>query len=103
MEFHPSQIPIAKMFEINSEDEAITAAAEMVKGGFSTQKNGYKVLMPKEATLAKRIGYLLVNELNYGLRKAKQERNVQYWIYHHDKSHYALVLINYSAFQDLSL
>jgi len=38
MEFHPSQIPIAKMFEVNSEDEAITAASEMVKGGFSTQK-----------------------------------------------------------------
>lgn len=101
MDFHPSQIPTAQTFEVSNEDDASKAASELVKAGFSTQKNGFKVLMPKDMTIARRIGFLLVNELNYGLRKTKQERDVRYWIYHHDESHYAIVLISSRAFQNL--
>lgn len=103
MDFHPSNIPILKTFEVDDEEDASKTASELVKAGFSTQKNGFRVLMPKDKTIARRIGFLLVNELNYGLRKTKQERDVRYWIYQHDKSHYAIVLISSRAFQSLGL
>ena len=103
MDFHPSQIPVLKTFNVSNEGDAESAAFEMVKSGFSTQQNGFKVLMPKDRKTATRIGFLLVNELNYGLRKSKQERDVRYWIYHHDKSHYAIVLISSKALEKLGL
>ncbi len=40
MEFHPSQIPTAKTYEVMDEKEAEEVAQEMVKSGFSNQKNG---------------------------------------------------------------
>ena len=103
MDFHPSQIPVLKTFNVSNEGGAENAASEMVKSGFSTQQNGFKVLMPKDRKTATKIGFLLVNELNYGLRKSKQERDVRYWIYHHDKSHYAIVLISSKALEKLGL
>lgn len=101
MEFHPSKIPISKTFEIQSESEASDAAQEMVKIGFLTQKGAFRVLMTKEKELAKKIGFLIINEINFGLRKTGQERDVRYWIYHHDTSHYAMVLISSQLLQDL--
>lgn len=101
MEFHPSQIPTEKIFEVVDEKGAEDAAEEMVKLGFSNQKKGFKVLMPKESKIAKRIGYIITTGVNYGLRQTKQERDIRYWTYHHDKKHYAIVLISSRVFDDL--
>jgi len=101
MEFHPSQIPIAKTYDIKDEKEAEKVAQEMVKLGFSNQKNGYKVLMPKDQKIAKRVGYVITTGINYGLRQTNQERDLRYWTYHQDKDHYALVLISSKVFEEL--
>ena len=103
MDFHPSQLPILKTFEVNNELQASDAASEMVKLGFSNQKRAFRVLMVNEKDLAKKIGFLIMNEINFGLRKTKQERDVMYWIYHHDKSRYAMVLISSKVFHELGL
>lgn len=101
MEFHPSQIPIEKTFDIKNEKEAEVAAEEMVQLGFSNKKTGFKVLMPKEEKIAKGIGYIVTSNINYGLRKTKQERDLRYWTYHNDKDHYAIVLISGKVFDEL--
>lgn len=101
MEFHPSNIPTAKTFDVKDEKEAEDAAQEMVKLGFSNQKMGYKVLMPKEEKTAKGIGYIITTGINYGLRQTKQDRDLRYWTYHHDKDHYAIVLISSKVFDEL--
>jgi hypothetical protein len=94
MEFHPSQIPISKTFQIDEEYKAPEIAAEMVKLGFATQKGAFMVVMTKDKSLAKKIGFTIMNELSLGLRKTKQDRDVRYWIYHYDTEHYAMVLIS---------
>jgi len=101
MEFHPSQLPVSKTFEVKDEAQASQAAAEMVELGFAGQKSAYRVLMTNDKNIAKKIGFLIMNELNFGLRKTKQERDVMYWIYHYDSSHYAMVLISSKEFQEL--
>jgi len=101
MEFHPSQIPTAKTYDVKDEKEADDAAQDMVKLGFSNQKMGYKVLMPKEQKTAKVIGYVITTGINFGLRQTKQERDLKYWTYHHDKEHYAIVLISSRVFDEL--
>jgi hypothetical protein len=101
MDFHPSQLPILKTFEVDNESQASYTASEMVKLGFSNQKSAFRVLMINEKDLAKKIGFLIINEINFGLRKTKQERDVMYWIYHHDKSHYAMMLISSKVFHEL--
>ena len=103
MEFHPSQIPVVKVFDIKDEKDAEDVVEEMVRMGFSNQKKGYKVLLPKESRVAKRIGYIVTTGVNFGLRKTNQERNIRYWTYHHDKEHYAIVLIGTKAFDELGL
>lgn len=101
MNFHPSQLPILKTFEINDESQVSDAVSEMIMLGFSNQKGAFKVLMTNEKDLAKKIGFLIMNEINFGLRKTKQERDVMYWIFHHDKSHYAMILISSKVFDEL--
>lgn len=101
MEFHPSQLPVSKTFEVKDEAQASQAAAEMVELGFAGQKSAYRVLMTNDKNAAKKIGFLIMNELNFGLRKTKQERDVMYWIYHYDSLHYAMVLISSKVFQEL--
>lgn len=101
MEFHPSQIPITKTFEVENEISAPEIAAEMVRLGFASQKGGFRIIMTKEKRTAKKIGFTVINELNLGLRKAKQERDVRYWIYSYDQDHFAMVLINAKIFNDL--
>ncbi|MEK6956866.1 MAG: hypothetical protein AABW74_03045 [Thermoproteota archaeon] len=103
MEFHPSQIPVVKVFDIKDEKDAEDVVEEMVRMGFSNQKKGYKVLLPKESRVAKRIGYIVTTGVNFGLRKTNQERDIRYWTYHHDKEHYAIVLIGTKAFDELGL
>ena len=101
MEFHPSKLPIAKIFDLKDEKDASDAAAEMIKLGFENGKKGYKVLMPKDSKLAKRIGYIVTTSVNQGLRQNDQERNIRYWTYHHDDEHYAIVLISGNVLEKL--
>jgi len=101
MEFHPSQIPIAKTFDVKNEKEAEEAAEEMVKLGFSNKKMGFKVLMSKNSKIAKGIGYIVTTSINYGLRKINQDRDLRYWTYHDDKDHYAIVLISAKVLDEL--
>ena len=103
MEFHPSQIPISKIFDIQDEKTASDAAEEMVRLGFENRKDGFKVLMPKEKKIAKRIGYTIVTGINYGLRQKKQKRNLRYWTYHQDEKHYAIVLVSADVLEQLDL
>ena len=103
MEFHPSQIPLVKTFDLKDEKDAEDAIEEMIRIGFSNQKNGYKVLFTKENLLAKRIGCIVTTGINSGLRKTNQERDIRYWTYHHDKDHYAIVLISTKSFDELGL
>lgn len=102
MDFHPSKIPIAKTFDLKDEKDASDAAEQMIKMGFENIQMGYKVLMPKESKLAKRIGHIVTTSVNYGLRNTNQERNIRYWTYHHDENHYAIVLISGNVLEKLS-
>ena len=103
MEFNPSQIPILKTFVVKDEKAASDSAEEIVRLGFENQKGGYKILMPKQEKLAKRIGFTVTTEINYRLRQANQERNIRYWTYHHDDENYAIVLISSNVFEQLGL
>jgi len=101
MEFDPSKLPITKIFDLKDEKDASDAAKEMVKLGFENKKEGYKVLMPKDSKIAKRIGYTVTTGINYWLGKNNKERDVRYWTYHHDKTHYAIVFIGSNALEEL--
>lgn len=101
MDFHPSQLPIAQSFQIDDERKAPDLAAQMVGLGFATQKGAFRVIMTKEQKSAKKIGFTIMNELNFGLRKAKQERDIRYWIYSYDTDHYAMVLISSKIMEEL--
>jgi len=95
------QIPILKSFNVNDEKEASTAADEMVELGFLNEKKGFKVIMPKEPRIAKRIGYIVTTTVTAGLGKTEQDRNIKYWTYHHDEDHYAIVLVNAQVLDEL--
>ncbi len=101
MEFHPSQLPVSRTFQITDEYQAPDVASGMVKLGFAEQKGAFRILMTNDKKIARKIGFTIMNELNFGLRKTKQERDVRYWIYNYDKEHYAMVLISSKAFQEL--
>lgn len=103
MEFHPSQIPVIKTYSIIDEKAASESAIEMVNLGFENQKGGFRVLMPKQEKIAKRIGFTITTEINYMLRKKNQERNLRYWTYHHDEKNYAIVLISGKVFDESGL
>ena len=99
--FHPSKLPVCKTFDVGDERGASDAADEIVRMGFRGRREAFKVLMPKEPKLARRIGYTLTTSVNTGLRGSGQHRSVRYWTYHHDADHYAIVLINSDAVGDL--
>ena len=101
MDFHPSQLPVVQSFQIDDERKAQDLADQMVKLGFLTQKGAFKVIMTKEQKTAKKIGFTIMNELNFGLKKTKQERDVRYWIYSHDADHYTMVLISSKVMEEL--
>jgi len=103
MEFHPSQVPVAKTFEVTDEKAAYEVAESMVEQGFTSEKKGYKILMPKESRTAKRIGYIITTGVNYGLRQKNVERDIRYWTYHHDKDHYAIVLVSSKVLEEIGL
>ena len=101
MEFHPKDLPIFKTYDLKDEKGANEAVEDMVNIGFQTNKEGFKVLMPKEARTAKRIGYTVTTGVTAGLRQKKENRDIKYWTYHHDDEHYAIVLISNSALTKL--
>jgi hypothetical protein len=102
MDFHPSQIPIAKTFELKDEKDATNAAYEMVKIGFTTEDKGFKILMSKDdERKAKRIGYTITTTVTFALRQTDQDKNIKYWTYHEDENHYAIVFVNYQVLEKL--
>ena len=94
MDFHPRDLPIFKIYDLKDEKDASNAAEDMVRLGFKDRKEGFKVLMPKESKLAKRIGYTVTTGVTHGLRQKNEIRDIRYWTYHHDEEHYAIVLIS---------
>ena len=95
-------IPIKKIFDLKDEKDAYDAAEEMVQIGFYKEKNGFKVLMPKEPkNVAKRIGYIVTTTVTSSLRKDDQHRDIRYWTYHHDKEHYGIVLVSSKVVEEL--
>lgn len=101
MDFHPKDLPISKTYDLNDEKDASNAVEDMVRIGFQDKKEGFRVLMPKESKLAKRIGYTVTTGVTQGLRQKNEVRDIRYWTYHHDADHYAIVLISNSALTDL--
>ena len=74
----------------------------MVQIGFYKEKKGFKVLMPKDSEkTAKRIGYIVTTTVTSSLRKENLERDIMYWTYHHDKEHYAIVLVSSQVVEEL--
>ena len=95
-------IPIKETFDLKDEKDAYDAAEKMVQIGFYKEKKGFKVLMPKESEkIAKRIGYIVTTTVTSELRKEDQHRDIRYWTYHHDKKHYAIVLVSSTVFEEL--
>lgn len=103
MNVHPKDLPIFKTYDLKNEKDASDAVEDMVNLGFSNRKEGFKVLMPKETKLAKRIGYSVTTGVNYGLRKKKEVRDIKYWTYHHDLDHYAIILISSKSLEELGV
>ena len=101
MDFHPKDLPVSKTYNLRDERDATDAVNDMVMIGFKDRKDGFRVLMPKETKLAKRIGYTVTTGVTSGLREKNEIRDVRYWTYHHDKDHYAIVLISNKALADL--
>ena len=101
MDFHPKELPISKIYDLKDEKDALDAVQDMIQIGFQNKKDGFKVLMPKESKIAKRIGYTVTTGVTHGLRQKNEVRDIRYWTYHHDKDHYAIVLISNSTLTDL--
>ena len=101
MDFHPKDLPVSKTYDLKDEKDANDAVEDMVKIGFKNKKEGFRVLMPKESKIAKRIGYTVTTGVTHGLRQKNEIRDVRYWTYHHDDEHYAIVLISNSALEEL--
>ncbi|HUT06820.1 MAG TPA: hypothetical protein VMW74_09075 [Nitrosopumilaceae archaeon] len=101
MDFHPKDLPIFKTYDLKDEKEVSNAIEDMVNLGFDNRKEGFKVLMPKETKLAKRIGYSVTTGVNYELRKKNKIRDIKYWTYHHDPDHFAIILISRKTLEEL--
>ena len=101
MDFHPKDLPISKVYVVKNEQEAMDAVENMVNLGFRDKKEGFKVLMPKETKIAKRIGYTITTGVTKGLPQKNETRDVKYWTYHHDDEHFAIVLIDNSSLTEL--
>jgi hypothetical protein len=101
MDFHPKELPISKTYDLKNEKDASDAVEDMVNIGFEGKKEGFKVLMPKESKLAKRIGYTVTTGITQGLGQKNKNRDIKYWTYHHDDEHYAIVLISSLALSEL--
>ena len=73
MKFHPKDLPVSKTYDLKDEKDASDAVADMVKLGFKNRKDGFRILMPKETKLAKRMGIYRYNR-SYTWVKTNQSR-----------------------------
>ncbi len=101
MDFHPKDLPISKTYVLKDEKDASEAVEDMVKLGFKNRKEGFKVLMPKESRIAKRIGFTVTTGVTQGLRQKNEIRDIRYWTFHHDEDHFAIVLISSTSLAEL--
>ena len=101
MDFHPRDLPISKTYDLKDVKDASDAVEDMVNLGFKNKKSGFKVLMPKESKIAKRIGYTVTTGVTHGLRQKNEVRDIRYWTYHQDDNHYAIVLISNTVLTEL--
>jgi len=101
MDFHPKDLPILKTYVLKDEKDASEAVKDMVKLGFKNRKEGFKVLMPKESKIAKRIGYTITTGVTQELRQKNEIRDIRYWTFHHDEDHFAIVLISNTTLTEL--
>ncbi len=101
MDFHPRDLPISKTYDLKDVKDATDAVEDMVNLGFKNKKRGFKVLMPKESKIAKRIGYTVTTGVTHGLRQKNEVRDIRYWTYHQDDNHYAIVLISNTVLAEL--
>ncbi len=101
MDFHPKDLPISKTYVLKDEKDASDAVEDMVKLGFENRKEGFKVLMPKETKIAKRIGYTVTTGVTQRLRQKNKIRDIRYWTFHHDEDHFAIVLISNTTLTEL--
>lgn len=88
---HPSQIPVSHFFDVKDYAQAWEVVSEMLSLDLS-KEIGFKILMPKDEGIARKIGYTIVNELSRGLRAKQYHKGIRYFIYHHDAGHYAMVI-----------
>ena len=100
---HPRDVPVSKTFVLRDVVDANEAVDNMVSAGFVGKDKGFKVLMPREKRLAKRIGYTVTTGVSYGLRKRGHPRDVKYWTYIHDEKYYAIVLVDSAVADKLGL
>lgn len=100
VQIHPSQVPISRTFEVKDYPEVWGVIEKMLDAAFSDE-TGFKILMPREKNLARRMGYTIVNELNKNLRIEGYRQKILYFVYHHDASHYAIVLVSEEALSRL--
>lgn len=103
METHPRDVPISETFDLKDIADADKAIERIVNVGFAGQKKGFRVLMPKERRIAKRIGYRVTSGVSYGLRNKGHPRDVKFWTYHYDDDHYAIVLADRLLAESLGL
>ena len=103
VEVHPNDIPISKTYLLSDVKNAEDAVSDMVTRGFRGKAAGFRVLMPKDKRIAKRIGYTVTTGVSYGLRKKGESRDVKYWTYHYDADHYAIVLVDSAVAEKLGL
>jgi len=101
MDFHPKDLPILKTYDLKDEKDASEAVEDIVKLGFKNRKEGFKVLMPKESKIAKRIGYTVTTGVTQGLGQKNEIRDIRYWTFHHDEDHFAIVLISNTTLIEL--
>ena len=101
MDFHPKDLPVSKTYDLKDERDASEAVEDMINLGFNKRKEGFRVILPKESKIAKRIGYMVTTGITHGLRQKNEIRDIRYWTYHHNDEHFAIVLISNSAITEL--
>ena len=62
MDFHPKDLPVSKTYDLKDEKDANDAVADMVAWIQKIEKDGFRILMPKETRNCKEWDILLQQE-----------------------------------------